>query len=382
MRAGAALLSAAAACGATPWHRLPGYTFEDWEREYGRTYRSAAERAERRGVFERRLAEVARHNADPASSYKRGVTAFADRTDAERRLPRGVDKHLAFRAGRGGSAPPPSLIDGTPEAIPLEKLASSVDWTKHQPPVVTPVKNQGQCGSCWVFASTENAESHWALKTGVLEELSEQFVLDCTPNPNECGGTGGCMGGIAELVYEKMKEYGGMPSEWTYPYLSGQAGAAGTCHGAPLPPQHPHSGSPMLAANVTGHVSLPANSYSAVMRAVATIGPLAVSVDAGAWHDYEEGIFDGGNHTNPDLDHLVQLVGYGTEKGKDYWLIRNSWNPTWGERGYIRLARTRGGTDCGVDVTPLDGNGCKGGPATVKVCGQNGVLFDGVYPLV
>ena len=96
-------------------------------------------------------------------------------------------------------------------------------------------------------------------------------------------------------------------------------------------------------------------------------------------HDYESGIFTGGNKTNPDLDHLVQLVGYGTDSGTPYWLIRNSWTPTWGHHGYIRLART---TDCGIDVTPLDGNGCAGGPPTVKVCGQNGMLFDAVYPIV
>ena len=90
-------------------------------------------------------------------------------------------------------------------------------------------------------------------------------------------------------------------------------------------------------------------------------------------HDYEEGIFTGGNSTNPDLDHLVQLVGYGEDNGQQYWQIRNSWTPLWGDHGYIRLLRT---TNCGIDVTPLDGNGCAGGPPTVKVCGQNGMLFD------
>ena len=181
---------------------------------------------------------------------------------------------------------------------------------------------------------------------------------------------------------------------------------------------------------MTGHVSVASNSYGAVMDAIANTGPLAVSVDAGAWHDYETGIFDGGNHTNPDLgacvrarashawrsidpalraalrrtalsltltpsfpctqtcmlpDHLVQMVGYGTataeEGGGDYFLIRNSWTPLWGEDGYIRLARSSS-PSCGTDLTPLDGNGCTGGPPTVEVCGQSGVLYDCVYPTV
>ena len=143
-----------------------------------------------------------------------------------------------------------------------------------------------------------------------------------------------------------------------------------------------HGGQVAKAANVTGHVSLPTNSYEAMMSAVVQ-GPLAVSVDAGAWHDYESGVFNGGNHTNPTLDHLVQLVGYGTDPitGMDYWIIRNSWTPLWGEEGFMRLLRSSNAT-CGLDMKPGDGDGCTGGPKQVKVCGQSGILYDGVYPLV
>jgi cathepsin L len=120
-----------------------------------------------------------------------------------------------------------------------------------------------------------------------------------------------------------------------------------------------------------------------MLEAVATKGPITITVDAGGWHDYATGIFDGGNHTNPDLDHLVQLMGYGSEDGKDYWLIRNSWTPEWGENGYIRVARhSQDSAPCGMDITPADGDGCKGGPTVVKVCGVSGVLYDGAYPLL
>ena len=139
----------------------------------------------------------------------------------------------------------------------------------------------------------------------------------------------------------------------------------------------------MASANVSGHVSVASNSYDAVMEALAHVGPLAVSVDAGSWHDYEEGVFDGGNATNPALDHLVQLVGYGSDADHgDFFLVRNSWTPMWGEAGFIRLKRY-GSSEarCGIDLSPRDGDGCKGGPPKVKVCGQNGVLYDAVYPL-
>lgn len=97
------------------------------------------------------------------------------------------------------------------------------------------------------------------------------------------------------------------------------------------------------------------------MNAVATIGPMAISVDASNWSAYDSGIFNGCNQVNPDIDHAVVLVGYGEENGQKYWLVRNSWSASWGEHGYVRLHR---GDDeesnCGSDVTPWDGSACKG----------------------
>jgi len=114
-----------------------------------------------------------------------------------------------------------------------------------------------------------------------------------------------------------------------------------------------------------------------IMDHLATVGPLAVNVDASAWSSYETGIFNGCNQTNPDIDHVVQLVGY----GDGYWLIRNSWSPTWGEKGYVRLYR--GDRErCGVDLSPQDGTGCNGGPSTVTVCGNCGLWYDTSFPVI
>jgi cathepsin L len=171
---------------ATPWHQLGNYTFADYEIEFGRVYSSGAERAWRQGVVERRLAMVRRHNARPGVTWHRGVNHLTDRTEAELQEMRGLDRslHFAARPEAGLQPPPAVLLD---DSLSPQDLPPAVDWREKN--VVTPVKNQGSCGSCWTFASAETLESHMAIKHGshMLQELSEQFILDCTPNPHECG---------------------------------------------------------------------------------------------------------------------------------------------------------------------------------------------------
>ena len=120
-------------------------------------------------------------------------------------------------------------------------------------------------------------ESRWAIKTGRLEELSEQFILDCTPNPEQCGGQGGCAGGTGELAFSQLKALGGLPSEWTYPYVSGR-GDNSICHGLPLGQAAPHQARVAAAANVSGFQTSKTNDCASLLEAV-TEGPVAVSVD-------------------------------------------------------------------------------------------------------
>jgi len=118
------------------------------------------------------------------------------------------------------------------------------------------------------------------------------------------------------------------------------------------------------------------------LKAVATVGPISISVDASSFHDYESGIFTGCDaNEHVDIDHAVQLVGYGTDPVHgDYWLVRNSWGTGYGENGYIRVKRESDPT-CKTDITPLDGNSCAGYDAPVQTCGQCGILYDSAYPL-
>jgi cathepsin L len=140
--------------------------------------------------------------------------------------------------------------------------------------------------------------------------------------------------------------------------------------------------SPARVAAISGYNIITSNSYSELMDAIANVGPVGITVDASQWSSYSGGVFDGCNQENPDLDHGVLLVGYGTDDELgDYWLVRNSWGPAWGEKGYIRIARTDDEENrCGVDITPADGTGCKDGPANVTVCGTCGILYDNSYP--
>jgi len=199
-----------------------------------------------------------------------------------------------------------------------------------------------------------------------LTVLSEQNIVDCTPNPNHCGGSGGCEGATVELAWDMVKEKG-LALEKDYPYR----GVDGSCKKNVKP-----------YSNITSYVNLPVNQQQPILDALANIGPLAINVDASSWSHYHSGVFDGCNQKNPDIDHVVQLVGYGTDpKLGDYWLVRNSWGSGYGEKGYIRLKRETT-PRCGIDKTPSDGTGCDNGPPTVNVCGTCGILFDALYPIL
>jgi cathepsin L len=215
-------------------------------------------------------------------------------------------------------------------------------------------------------------ESHVAINSGLLFDLSVQQMAMCAPNPDSCGGTGGCAGSTAELAFDYVTKSGGLYQEFQYSYSS--------YYGSNYECSLPTLGKPV--ATIEGYVQLPENNYTALMNAIATVGPVAVSVDASSWSGYSSGVFNGCNQVNPDIDHAVILYGYGEENGQKYWLIRNSWSPSWGEKGFIRILRTDNEEAvCGSDITPQDGTACAGQNDPVTVCGTCGVLYDSAYPL-
>jgi len=340
---------------------LATYTFDQYVHDFGKVYLNAHDREVHEFLFHKRVAEALAHNRDATQSWKKGVNRFTDMTEAEMARYRGYKPSVSVGLG----ADPNQPCDTTQIPYP-SKLPDSVDWRTAKPPVLTPVKDQGQCGSCWAFATTESVEAYLAIATGNLTILSPQDVVSCTPNPNNCGGSGGCNGAIAELGFNWIKD-NGIATEAAWPYTA----TTGTCT--------PHP----MTASVKGCNKLGVNNYTDLLVAVATIGPIAVSVDASRWSPYTGGIFSGcDTERDMDIDHAVQLVGYGSENGTPYWIVRNSWGASWGEAGFIRLLRHTDGTSqwCKSDITPSDGSGCDGGPSTITVCGECGIWYDNSYP--
>ena len=295
-------------------------------------------------------------NENPSMTWKAGVNKLTDRIPSEIQAIKGYNRDLGFFTRK--------LSASKPSTDFLFNLPLNVDWREKN--VVTNVKDQGSCGSCWAFSTTAVLESHIAIQTGKLLSFSEQQLVDCVQNPHKCGGTGGCNGATQELGFDYVKNTG-IVLEKDYSYFSRNM----QCK----------ADQKKKVAKIEDYVVLPVNDYNALMNAIATVGPIAVSVAADGWEFYSEGVFNG--NCGVTIDHAVTAVGYGTDaKGNDYWLVRNSWSRNWGENGYIRIAREKSAKEvkCGVDRNPDSGSGCEGGPKEIQVCGKCGILSDSSYP--
>jgi len=210
-------------------------------------------------------------------------------------------------------------------------LPAAVDWRKAG--FVTPVKDQGTCGSCWAFAATSAIESAWQLKYGVQHILSPQNLVDCAWRGY---GNLGCAGGNEEPSFQWVIDHGGLMLEKDYAYLS----------------QDSYCSFNQTLASVTlsGYVRIPFGDEEALKDAVAHVGPVSIAYDAS--HEsmvfYSSGVYYEPECSATDLDHAVVIVGYGTtEDGEDYWIVKNSWSTYWGDMGYFKIARNRN-NHCGI----------------------------------
>jgi len=215
-------------------------------------------------------------------------------------------------------------------------LPPAVDWRNS---AVTPVKDQGQCGSCWSFSTTGALEGIYAIHTGKLLSFSEQQLVDCD-NLKYGGKDHGCNGGLMDNAFSWIQKNGGLCSEEAYPYIS-QTGETESCKTTcDLVPN----------SQIQSWVDVEPTDQ-ALMTAIAQ-QPVSIAIEADQrdFQLYESGVFTGKCGTT--LDHGVLVVGYGTENNNDFYLVKNSWGTTWGDEGYIKLGRgsqyNEGQGQCGI----------------------------------
>ncbi|OIT34043.1 PREDICTED: cysteine proteinase RD21A-like [Nicotiana attenuata] len=286
--------------------------YEIWLAEHGKAYNGLREKGKRFEIFKDNVRFIKEHNNSKNRTYELGLNRFADltneeyramflgtRSDARRRLvkSKNASHRYVFRAN--------------------EHLPESVDWRKKG--AVAPIKDQGSCGSCWAFSTVAAVEGINQIVTGEMITLSEQELVDCDRIYNE-----GCDGGLMDYAFEFIISNGGIDTDTHYPYK----GIDYTCD---LVRKN------AKVVSIDGYEDVPANEKS-LQKAVAH-QPVSVAIDASsrAFQLYSSGIFSG--ECGTELDHGVVVVGYGSENGVDYWIVRNSWGSNWGEDGYIKMER-------------------------------------------
>lgn len=295
-----------------------------WAAKQGKAQNDLGEQEKRFGIFKDNLKFIDEHNSRNAT-YKLGLTKFADLTneeyrarflgtvsDAKRRVmkAKSASRRYAFSVG--------------------DELPESVDWREKG--AVAPIKDQGNCGSCWAFSTIAAVEGINQIVTGELISLSEQELVDCDRQYNS-----GCNGGLMDYAFKFITENGGIDTERHYPYHA----VNGNCD-----PARKNS----KVVSIDGYEDVVASDEMALKKAVAH-QPVSVAIEAGGRYlqHYQSGVFTG--ECGTDLDHGVIIVGYGTENGVDYWLVRNSWGTNWGDSGYIKIernfARNKNGK-CGI----------------------------------
>ncbi|RDY06395.1 Senescence-specific cysteine protease SAG39 [Mucuna pruriens] len=290
---------------------------EQWMAQHGKVYTDSDEKELKYQIFKENVQRIEAFNNAGNKPYKLGINQFADLTN---------DEFKAINRFKGHMC---STITRTPtfKYEHVTAVPDSLDW--RQKGAVTPIKNQGECGSCWAFSAVAATEGITKLSTGKLISLSEQELVDCDTK----GVDQGCGGGLMDDAFKFILQNKGLATEATYPYQ----GADGTCN-AKAKDNH--------AASITGYEDVPANSESALLKAVAN-QPVSVAIDSSAFEFqfYSKGVFNGTCDTN--LNHGVTAVGYGvSDDGTKYWLVKNSWGAKWGEQGYVRMQR---------DVTAKEG---------------------------
>jgi len=300
-----------------------------FKQEHGKTYANQQEESNRRLVFESNVRLVHKHNMEASlgkHTYTVKMNKFGDLTNKEfRAMMNGFD----MKAHTLAQSNKPAHGFGHKFENPTVAVPDSVDWRTQG--YVTPIKDQGQCGSCWAFGAVAGLEGQHFKKEGKLVSLSEQNLVDCSGK----FGNQGCNGGLMDQAFQYIKENKGIDTEDSYKYEAKD----GKCRFK----------AENVGATDTGFTDISSGDEDALKQAIATVGPISVAIDASqdSFQFYSTGVYTDPDCSSTQLDHGVTAVGYGTQDGTDYYIVKNSWGTSWGAEGYILMARNSNNM-CGI----------------------------------
>ena len=307
----------------------PNYEFEvfkDFINTFKKDYKTIEEEVNRFNIFRENFRIIKSHNSDTRQNFTMGVNQFTDLTPEEFKSI--YVSGLKTEVGLYGCKSFSGSASGLPSAIDWRTLGA-----------VTSVKDQGQCGSCWTFSATGAIEGAWAISTGKLLDLSEEQLVECATGVTY--GSHGCSGGQMDGAF-KYVITNGQCSLSSYPYTSG-TGKSGACQKC------------SAVAQLSSCSDVKPNDQISLKAAVAQ-QPVAIAIEADTryFQSYSNGVLTSSS-CGTNLDHGVLIVGYGEESGQKYWLVKNSWSTTWGDKGYVKIARSESTNDagiCGIAMQP------------------------------
>jgi len=286
------------------------HKFNAWTREHSKNYTSGYKWADAYEKFKSNVDKINAHNAKNLG-WTMKLNKFGDMNE--------YDWATFIRRGNGGGFTHVEKLESEKNYGSPKGYCDSVDWVAKG--AVTPVKNQGQCGSCWSFSTTGGIEGRVQIATGQLVSLSEQQLVDCDKVDQACNG------GLMDYGFSYVVQNDGLCSEDEYPYDA----MKGTCKKNTCGTKY---------GQISSHQDVEQNQAS--LQSALCDGPVSVAIQANqnAFQFYSGGVMSGSCGT--ELDHGVLAVGFGTDNGQAYWKIKNSWGPSWGEQGYIRLCKGDG----------------------------------------